>query len=134
MSDISNSIEATFRISGSASDIVTLDKRLKLVEGEVIKRPASVPVNAMSESWWAIDVKMINQESTEDAIMKILDMIEPIRDVITEIADDKRFKIELDCEIIINDDRPMIEVSAQTLKRVANINAELGFEIFDYRE
>lgn len=134
MSDISNSIEATFRISGSAIDIVTLDKRLKLVEGEVIKRPASVPVNAMSESWWAIDVKMINQESTEDAIMKILDMIEPIRDVITEIADDKRFKIELDCEIIINDDRPMIEVSAQTLKRVANINAELGFEIFDYRE
>ena len=134
MSDISNSIEVTFRISGSAIDIVTLDKRLKLVEGEVIKRPASVPVNAMSESWWAIDVKMINQESTEDAIMKILDMIEPIRDVITEIADDKRFKIELDCEIIINDDRPMIEVSAQTLKRVANINAELGFEIFDYRE
>lgn len=134
MTDMSNRIETIFRISGSAMDIAALNKKLKTIEGKVTHRRESIPVDAMPEAWWATNVNMCNQESTENSIVKILDKIEPIRDVLTGIAGDARFKIGLDCEIIINDDRPMIEVSAQTLKRVANINAELGFEVFDYRE
>jgi Domain of unknown function (DUF4279) len=129
-----NNISVVFRIAGSANDIAALAPALALLQGQVVLKPSSVPSRALPEAWWAIEVTQCNQESTEIVIIETLDRVEPIQTVILKIANDLRFQIELDCTIEINENRPEIEVSPLTLKRIARMNAALSFEVYDNRE
>lgn len=134
MTGETNKVSVVLRITGATSDIAVLASSLTHLQGEVEQRPLNVPVEALPEAWWAFEITQYNQESTEMAIAEALDRLEPMQVVILNIASDPRFQIELDCAIEIEEERPVIEVSAPTLKRLARLNAALGFEVYDYRE
>ena len=129
-----NKVSVVLRITGSASDVAMLASSLTLFEGRMEQRPFNVPAAALPDAWWAFEVTQQNQESTEVAIAEALDMLEPMEAAILNVANDPRFQIELDCSIEIEEERPVMEVSAHTLRRLARLNATLGFEVYDYRE
>ena len=129
-----NKVSVIFRITGSTTDIAMLASSLTELHGQVVPRSSAVPVNALPDAWWAIEVTQHSQESTEEAIAEVLDRLEPTKAAIQNAANDPRFQVELDCTIEIQEERPVMEVSPHTLARLAGLHAALGFEVYDYRE
>lgn len=129
-----NKVSVVMRITGTAVDLLGLAASLTSLHGQVEMRPPTVPADALPEAWWAIEVTKRNQESTEMAIAEALDRLAPMYAAIQKVANDPRFQIELDCTVEIEEERPVMEVSAQTLMRLAGLHAALGFEVHDYRE
>jgi len=134
MGPVLNKVSVIVRITGLAADLAALTPSLAQIEGKTVLRPETVPDSALPEAWWAIEVVQHNQESTELAIIEALDLLNPLQDTIKDVASDSRLQIEMDCTVDIDTERPVIEVSAHSLKRLACLNAALGFEIYDYRE
>lgn len=134
MSEEKNKISVVFRIAGSGLDVAALNSLLAGIAGKVVSRPDNVPASVLPEAWWAIEVVQRDQESTETVIAETLDALEPLQSEIRKIACDPRFQIELDCTIEINEERPVMEVSSGTLRRLADIGVTLGFEVYDYQD
>ena len=133
MSGHKNKISVVFRISGSAADVVALSLSLGEHGGAVVLRPENVPDDALPQAWWAVEVTLTDQESTENCIVDVLGKLEPVGGVILA-AYDSKFRVELDCTVEINEERPEIEILPQTLRRLAQLNAALSFEVYDNRE
>lgn len=134
MSEEKNRISVVFRIAGTALDVTSLHSLLACGLGTVESRPSKVPAGVLPEAWWAIEVVQCDQESTEAVIAEALDTLEPMLAEIIKVANNPRFLIELDCTIEIFADRPVLEVSSHSLKRLADIRAALGFEVYDYQD
>lgn len=129
-----NKVSVVIRITGKAVDLLGLAASLTSLHGKVEMRHPTVPADALPEAWWAIEVTKRSQDSTEMAIAEALDRLAPMHAAIQKVANDPRFQIELDCTVEIEEERPVMEVSAQTLMRLAGLRAALGFEVHDYRE
>lgn len=134
MSATVNKISVVFRISGLWGDLTSLTSILSSLNVALVRRPHLVPRGALPEAWWAIEVIRNNQESTDPVISEVLDRLDPLRASILSIADDPRFRIELDCTVEVEQEWPVLEISSLTLGRIAYFKAALGFEVHDYSE
>lgn len=134
MREETNKVSVVLRITGKAADLAELATALSSLQGQIETRPPNVPTRSLPEAWWGIEVKRTNQESTELAITDVLDKLDDMRATFQKVAKDPRFQIEVDCTVEIESERPVMEVSAQTLMRLATLHAALGFEVHDYRD
>ena len=132
MTSKENRIEVVFRVAGSASQIAVFATGVLGVDGRATLRPPAISVGTMPEAWWAFEVVREDQESTEPVIAQAL----ATADANLEIrkAASNGLIIELDCTIEIDATRPVIEVSKESIRRLADLGASLGFEVHDYRE
>ena len=84
------------------------------------------------ENFWVFELR---QEcySLDDVMVSLLDMVWHRRQAIIDYVESKNSSsISLICNITIEDERPVYELSACTMERMVSFNAEFLMDIFDY--
>jgi hypothetical protein len=128
---VMNSVKVVLRIVGSTAHLLEVEHYLSNFGGQVVQNPIS---GSVPEAWWCVEITRDNQESTEPAISDVLAALTQLCDRNIKISDDPRFALEVDCTVTIETERPVIEVSRDSVKRLAACGASLGFDVYDYRE
>ena len=83
---------------------------------------------------WSFGVEKISDYSTDAVVKSVLDDVWPRRDAINKILGDNQLSAVLCCNITIYEDRPVYELSTDTMRRLVDLNAEFLMDIYDHSE
>lgn len=115
--------EACTRLFGMNPTEVWRQKRQELVDRPDISNVA-----------WLIRKSKRPLYSVDDAVNEVLDVVWPARQAIRDFADQNAVDIGINCNVTIYEDRPVYELSRQSINRLAQIGCSFGLDIFDYSE
>ena len=81
---------------------------------------------------WAVGLKRQPFYSTDDAVRKVLEIVWPLKDKIRNFVREQNLTVTLVCNVTIFGDRPVYGLGADTIEKLAWLEAEFGLDIFDY--
>lgn len=83
---------------------------------------------------WTIELRGRELFSTDDAVREVINIVWPKRREIAAFVEANNLECSVTCNITIHGDQPVYEVSVETMSRLVELNADLGFDIFDFSE
>jgi lambda repressor-like predicted transcriptional regulator len=83
---------------------------------------------------WSVGIDQATSGAVSGAVNELLDRVWDHREAIVAHAAARGLRITLSCAVRIHVDAPEYLLSADTIRRVAGLGAELVLDIFDYRE
>ena len=128
-------IMASFAILGGEWDPDECTERLGIAPSSLRRRGYSSAPNrpAAKQPEWTLDTTWVDVDSTDDCLRPLLDLIWPHRDAILSFSCEKEARVLVLVVIEVLRERPVYEVSPQTVQRLADLGAELNFDIYDLR-
>lgn len=70
--------------------------------------------------------------SIDDAVAEVLDAISPVRERVQQWSASNATQVGIECSVSIYNDRPIYELSAKTISRLADLRCGFVMDIFDY--
>lgn len=134
MTSTVNKILVVGRISGSVEGVIRVTEKLCELGGHMTSRPEKISASVLPDAWWALEVSECDQESTEPAIRTVLDRLNGLSQEIIYLMREFDLDLEIDCAVEIYSERPILEVSRNSVVALSVLGGALGFEIYDYRE
>ena len=133
--DPSPRITTTFVISGADLDPAGCTRRIGLeptdvcAEAKVTGRlvPSGEPY--VRKPYWSIEFPKQKSYSTDEGLTRLLDLLWPKRVQIVEYLGQTGYKAAFVSSVTIEEDRPLYELSAETLKRLAYFNVGWGLDV-----
>ena len=128
------SINVEFVIAGRDFDPQTLTNTIGLVPTRVkhVTNVAVINDPSMDTVIWTIGSKDLNVYSTDEAVQKVLEIIWPNREAILQYLNANRVSAALVCNVTIWEDRPLYDLTVETMKRLITLNCEFIMDVFDY--
>ena len=83
---------------------------------------------------WIVGFRKVPYYSTEEAVAAALDLVWPYRERLTAYVAAHPRSASLECTVTIEVDRPVYELSVETMKRLVELECEFGLDVFDYSE
>ena len=86
----------------------------------------------IANTCWSLGREKQRNYSVSEAVDEVLDLIWPKRAEIKKFVMNDSFDVGIDCSVTIWEDRPVYELSAKVIKRLADLGCEFGLDIYDY--
>ena len=83
---------------------------------------------------WQVALHHQRSYSTDEVVAAVLDTIWPQRDRIVAYLVRSGTNASMCCSVLIDEDRPVYELSAESVRRLAALGCEFGLDIFDDRD
>ncbi len=83
---------------------------------------------------WCIGYEKLPLYSTDEAVKQVLKLIWPHREPIGRYLRHGKVSATLVCNVTIWEDRPVYELSADTMQRLSALGCEFVLDIFDYSD
>ena len=83
---------------------------------------------------WSYTTQKIELESINDAVTILLKKLEPSLPQISIFANTRDYQIEFACSVDVYEDRPLYELSCETITHLAVLRARFSMEIHDFTE
>jgi hypothetical protein len=129
-------IKAIFYISGGDWDPSTCTAALALEPTETrrrgaVSRPQGPPA---PENEWALESDWVDVASTDEPVAHLLDRLWPVRSAVRRFVDANAASCGVVVVVEILTERPVFELTKQSLTRLADLSAAFSFDIYDLRE
>lgn len=81
---------------------------------------------------WSLGEKNQREFSVSKAVEAVLDLVWPARERVIRFVSGKNFIVGVTCSVTIYEDRPIYDLSKETISRLAVLDCEFCLDIFDY--
>ena len=127
-------LKTYFCISGWDFDPAMVTSAIGLEPSEVWKQKHEHLLNRkdIPNICWSLGRGEQRNYSVSEAVDEVLDLIWPKRAEIKKFAINDSFDVGIDCSVTIWEDRPVYDLSAKVIKRLADLGCEFGLDIYDY--
>jgi hypothetical protein len=129
---------ATFRLVGERLDPeaitratgVTPDRTIR--KGDPVLSGGEVVSHRRLGVWWIDSARQLSptDNHVEDHVVWLLDLLEPLADVLRRLADEQGLRADIGCGYSTSRWNSSFGFSAETLGRIAKLGASLGFDIY----
>lgn len=129
-------LSASLTLSGKRFDFDECTRSIGL-RPVAVWHPPSKSLNKsldLPDAAWSCGFEKSPLYSVDDALRELLSTVWPKRIPIKECAEEKGLQISVDCNITIHEDRPIYELSPETMSKLVWFGADFGMDIFDYSE
>lgn len=129
---------ASFRfIGGAALNTAEITKRIGIVPHFVGERGARCVVCSRitvepSGTWGISTREMLESTSVEHHLLALIEIIEPIRDELLTLRAEMELELDFFCFWASAHGHGGPEISPDTLRRIADLDAKLGFDFYDF--
>jgi Domain of unknown function (DUF4279) len=83
-------------------------------------------------SEWTLTEGWSEKDNTEESTDRLLRIVHPHKRKFIEHIREYSLSVTLVCMVKIYEDRPELCLSASSIKMLAELDGELGFDIYDY--
>lgn len=83
------------------------------------------------ENHWSINTGWMELYSTDESLRLLLQIVWPVRDKVRAYCEHHGGKVGFVVAVEIRDDRPIYELSKESISMIASLDAECGFDIYD---
>ena len=127
-------LKTYFCISGRDFDPAMVTSAIGLEPSEVWKQKHEHLLHRkdIPNTCWSLGREKQQNYSVSEAVDEVLDLIWPKRAEIKKFVMHDSFDVGIDCSVTIWDDRPVYDLSAKVIKRLADLGCEFGLDIYDY--
>jgi hypothetical protein len=98
------------------------------------KRPDLAARTDLANAAWIVRTEWSRDDSVDDAVRTLLEEIWPYRDAIIACAQEFALSVSVECSIEIWSSPPHYNLTAETMRRLSQLNAEFALDLYDYRE
>ncbi len=100
---------------------------------ESVRRGTLVPSGEphFRHPFWCLELTKEALDSTDDGLRRLLERLWPRRERVRELLRETGWKAMFGSTVTINEARPVYELSADTIRRLAFFEVEYGLDIFD---
>ncbi len=98
------------------------------------KRPELRDKPYLKNMNWAYGVKHVTSFTTNDVVESVVSKVWPQRADILEFAELNQLTTSLCCNVTIHEQRPVYELLPETMRQLADLNAEFLMDVMDYSE
>lgn len=127
-------LKTYFCISGWDFDPAMVTSAIGLEPSEVWKQKHAHLLHRkdIPNTCWSLGRGEQQNYSVSEAVDEVLDLIWPKRAEIKKFVMNDSFDVGIDCSVTIWEDRPVYDLSAKVIKRLADLGCEFGLDIYDY--
>lgn len=128
-------ITTTFVITGANLDPADCTRSIGLEPTDVCAEPKVtgrlVPSGEpyVRKPYWSIELKKQQSYSTDEELKRLLDLLWPKRAEIVGYLEATGYEATFTSSVTIHEDRPLYELSAETLKRLAYFDVEWVLDV-----
>jgi hypothetical protein len=125
-------ISTTLCVGGDEFDADELTRILGIQPTEVWRQPRIEALKAYPDlSKFAWNYKIARQQSwsLDDAVTRLTEIFNPVREQLMTFVNAHKLKVTIGCYVRSYGQRPLFELSANTVKHLADFNAELSIDI-----
>lgn len=121
-------------ITGDALDPEACTRFLGVIPTEIGVKGTSRPDRRppVPETFWSLDQRGLRLYSTDEVVALVLQPIWPVRDQLRQFVAEHDLKVTVVVNVTINEERPVYELSTETMRKLVEIGAEFALDIFDY--
>lgn len=83
---------------------------------------------------WNIGHEPIEGYSVSDAVDEVLDLVWPARERLRTFLQGQNIEVGIACTVAIHADRPIYDLSASTIRRLAELSCKFTLDVIDYTE
>lgn len=83
---------------------------------------------------WNIIRESKNLYSVNDVVHQVIDAVWSHRDRIEDYVRDKSLDVVITCTVTVFDERPELDLSAPTIRRMADLKCSFSLDVIDYSE
>ena len=130
------SINVAFVIAGRDFDPQDVTRAIGLEPTNVWHATNDAVINdaRMDTVNWSVGREKLALYSTDEAVREVLEIVWPNREAILQYLNASRVSATLVCNVTIWEDRPVYELAAETMSRLATLDCEFALDLFDYAE
>jgi hypothetical protein len=129
---------ATFRLVGERLDPEAITRATGLIpdcairKGDPVLSGGKVVSRRRRGVWWIDSARQLARTNNhlEDHVVWLLDLLEPLGDVLRRLADEQDLRADIGCGYFTSRWNSSFGFSAETLGRIANLGASLGFDVY----
>ncbi len=130
---MSSKISASITISGDSLDFGQCSKALGVQPSSVFERPYDYDSAMVGARQWSLATEKSELESVDDAIDGLLKLIPSVSKV-SEFLEDGGYDLEIACSVDVYEDRPLYELSKETIEKLFCLKARFSMDIHDFTE
>lgn len=78
---------------------------------------------------WVVATQKLPTYEIDALVNTVLDHVWSERSALVEFAAEKRLTISVICDVLVTHDRPFLELSPATVRRLAEVNASFGVDL-----
>lgn len=125
-------IEASLTAWGNSLDPIRFSQETGLVPGSIVRKGEPRPDGRglFPLSSWALSVSEAC-DNTDQVVRKLLEVLQPKREVIRRIAARQDFHVEIVCRVTIHELPPALDLEAETLRSLAELGCRVLFDVND---
>ena len=129
-------ISASFVLSGDDFDADACSNAIGLLSTDVWRqsRPELRDRPELNNMNWSYGIEITTSFSTNDVVAKIVGEIWSRKEAVLEFAKLNNLSASLCCNITIHENRSVYELMPETMRQLADLNAEFLIDIFDYSQ
>jgi hypothetical protein len=129
-------ITASFVIGSNELDPEMCTRELGLEPTEIWRQERThlLSISEVPNTQWIISTGKITSDCVELPLAKLLEVIWPQRDQIVQFLAENQAECFVSCDVTITCDRPLFEVSVDSLLKMGTIGASFRMDIFDYTD
>lgn len=124
-------ITASVNLTGDEFDFESCSSAIGITATKTWKRKIP-PHPLVPAAAWSVGFTKQPFESVNDAVEAVLKLIENREDKIKAFASRAGLRISLSCSVNIDEERPVYDLSSDTMKRLSDLGANFIMDIFDY--
>jgi Domain of unknown function (DUF4279) len=83
---------------------------------------------------WSVGFERQPFDSLDQAVVALLSMVWAARQPLRDYVAAKHYEMSVTCNVTIWQDRPEYILTAKTLRQLAELECEIGLDIFDYSQ
>jgi len=130
------SLTTSLILSGEDFDFEDCSSQIGLQSTKVWHPPSKRIADAfdLPKSTWSFAIEKSSHDSVDTALQELLETVWPLRNKIRDFAQKNSLQISFVCTVTILSERPVYELSSETMAKLSWFNADFSMDIFDYSE
>lgn len=120
-------------ISGDSLDFDQCSEAIGLQPSSVFERPYHYDSSMVGARQWSLVTDKSELESVDDAIAGLLKLVPSVSKIVKFLAEGG-YDLEIGCSIDVYEDRPLYELSNDTIEKLFSLKARFSMEIHDFSE
>lgn len=130
---MSSKISAALVISGDSLDFEECTKAVGVHPSRVFERTYDYDSELVPAKQWCLAAEKIELESVDDAVVGLLKLV-PSRERLFQFSEASAYDFEVACTIDVYEDRPLYELSKETIENLFHMKAGFSMEVHDYTD
>jgi hypothetical protein len=130
---MSSKIMASIVISGDEMSFDACSKAVGLDPTTTFVRPYDYDSSLIAARQWCFATGKVELESIDDAVQALLSYL-PSMHSIADFATLGNYDVELICSVDVYEDRPLYELSKESIASLSRLRARFSMEIHDLTE